>query len=107
MKSVLVFSMLIASTSALATTPDQMSSCALKSDLYASAAQMRDQNQSPQDAAKILGAYKGRYVSDADFKHIINTVYFDQQFANAGGMALKKQMLDLCLNGPRQYRPLD
>lgn len=67
---------------------------------------MRDQNQSPQDAAKILGAYKGQYVSETDFKHIINTVYFDQRFANAGGMALKKQMLDFCLNGPNRYEPL-
>ncbi|CAG4889483.1 hypothetical protein [Paraburkholderia gardini] len=85
---------------AFATTPDQMTTCSLKAELYASAAKMRDENQTPQDAAKFLGAYKGKYISADDFKNVINTVYFDDRFANAGGFALQKQMLDYCLNGP-------
>jgi hypothetical protein len=106
MKSVFAIAMLVASTSVFATTPDQMSSCALKSDLYREAAGMRDRGETPQDAAKFLGAYRSRFISAEDFKNIINTVYFDDRFANAGGFALKKQMLDYCLNGPKEYKPL-
>jgi len=106
MKTVFALLMLVASTSVFAVTQDDVSACALKADLYRGAADMRDHNQSPQDAAKFLGAYRSRFISDVDFKKIINTVYFDDRFANAGGFALKKQMLDYCLSGPKEYKPL-
>jgi hypothetical protein len=107
MKTLCFAALALFSASAFATTPDEMSACSIKSDLYAGAADMRDQNQSPQDAAKFLGAYRGRFISAEDFKNIINTVYFDDRFANAGGLPLKRQMLDECLNGPKQaYQPL-
>lgn len=68
---------------------------------------MRDHGMSPQDAAKVLGAYQGKYVPAEAFKATINTVYFDDRFRGAGGLPLKRQMLDECLNGPKQaFQPL-
>ena len=108
MKSVLAFAMLITSASVFATTPDEMTTCALKSDLYMSAASLRDQGMSPQSAREVLSSYKGKYISADTIKTAINTVYFDGGFQNAGGILLKRQILDVCLNGPGQrYKPLD
>jgi hypothetical protein len=98
---------LLLATAAQAATPSEMTTCSLKADLYASAAQMRDQGQPPQEAAKWLSSYKGAYISSEAFKNVINAVYFDERFAQAGGPLFKKQMLDECLNGPQAaWKPL-
>ncbi len=107
MKTALFVAAALISTQAFATTPDEMSACAIKSDLYAQAAQMRDRGMNPQDTAKVLAGFKGKYVSTESFKSVINTVYFDDRFRDAGGLPLKRQMLDVCLNGPRPaFQPL-
>lgn len=107
MKTVLFVVAALISAHAFATTPDEMSACSLKSDLYTQAAQMRDRGMNPQDTAKVLAGYKGKYVSPETFKGVINAVYFDDRFRDAGGLLLKRQMLDVCLNGPRPaFQPL-
>lgn len=85
-----------------------MTTCSLKSDLYVSAASLRDHGMAPQSAREVLSSYKGKYISADTIKTAINTVYFDGGFQNAGGTLLKRQVLDVCLNGPGQrYKPLD
>jgi hypothetical protein len=107
MKPLCFTALALLSASAFATTPDEMSACSIRSDLYESAADMRDHGMSPQETALVLGAYQGKYVSAEVFKATINAIYFDSRFRDAGGLPLKRQMLDVCLNGKKPaFQPL-
>ncbi|MDB5777617.1 MAG: hypothetical protein JWP38_3750 [Herbaspirillum sp.] len=95
---------LLAVFSGSASAQRDMHACALRSSMYESVATWRNSDVAPESALRFSVSYKEIPVEDR--KRIINIVYFDPAFENAGGEALRNQMLDLCLNGPKDWKPL-
>ncbi|WP_213766834.1 hypothetical protein [Caballeronia sp. dw_19] len=75
---------------------------------YKAAAEQRDSGMNPQQAfdedKSPDGSGLQNGVDDKTIKRIINQVYFDNDFADAGGTALSSQMYRACLR--KQYKPL-
>jgi hypothetical protein len=83
---------------------DKMCYCAYLGAFYETVAEHRDQGEPPQDFFKALGAHYAALFSEKRVKKIINQVYFDPGFVNAGGARLNYQMRDICLGNT--FRPL-
>lgn len=101
-KIILAVLLTVASLGANAT--GDMHICSLKSSVYEAAAAWRDSNVPPETAFKMAKQYKE--VEIEDLKKIINTVYFNPDFQRAGGYPLRQQIMDLCLNGPKNWKPV-
>ena len=81
--------------------------CLIKGTMYMQAAQFRDQRMEPEYALEMSQRIGGAdQVPITTQKEIINAIYFDAGFQQAGGIALRNQMYDLCLNGPTNFAPL-
>jgi hypothetical protein len=78
--------------------------CSLVGSVYETAASARDMKMPPEKALDMVSAYSE--VPLEGRKKIINEVYFDQGFVYAGGTPLRYQMMDLCMNGPKNWKPL-
>lgn len=89
-------------------------SCRAKGDIFRSAAELRDQGNSPEGAfPTVAGGWINKQIAPIpgitkDFvKNAINAVYFDPAFANAGGPRLAAQIENLCLSGGKpRFKPL-
>jgi hypothetical protein len=79
--------------------------CIFKANVFRGAAMYRDAKHSPEDAFENL---RGGFPSlDEKFiKTAINDIYFNRDFAYAGGQPLVEQVLDLCMHGPKNWKPL-
>jgi hypothetical protein len=84
---------------------DRSNYCIVLSNIYPMAATYRDHNMPPEKALENAQASE-KYVPLPTIKKAINQVYFDKDFTYAGGDALRNQVLDVCLHGPKNYRPL-
>lgn len=83
--------------------------CVAASSIYQASASFRDQGMSPQQAfqTQIVWIQNGT-VSDRQLKSIINDIYFDPRFENAGGKALHDQTLQICMNASDpNYKPFE
>ena len=80
--------------------------CLNAADLFRYAANSRDTGETPQQSLERSAPFKFA-VPDKVKKSIINTVYFDQNFARAGGEALHLQQMNYCMYGqPAPIQPL-
>lgn len=78
--------------------------CSLLGSVYETAAHARDTRNSPETALRMVAPYKDVPIEWR--KLAINQVYFDDRFAAAGGPALEMQVVQACMSGPTNYRPL-
>ncbi len=78
--------------------------CTYLGIFYTTLAGSRDQGESPQQWYKALGSYWEKLFPEKLVKKIINQVYFDPGFVNAGGEKLNYQMRDICLGNT--FKPL-
>lgn len=72
--------------------------------LYTDLAQARDIGESPQQWFQALGKHWEQLFPEKILKKIVNQVYFDPGFVNAGGEELNYQMRDTCLGNT--FKPL-
>jgi hypothetical protein len=80
--------------------------CILDSNVYLNAATFRDSGRGPEEALNSLKI--GNPVSRMPFiKAVINQVYFDSEFANLHGEYLRQSMVNTCINGAPQWKPLE
>ena len=105
MKKILAVLLIIVSVAAHA---DPELTCLWLGSTYKIAAKQRDLGMSPQEAfdndKSSDGSGSQNGVSDKIVKRIINQVYFDNDFADAGGQALADQIYKTCMR--TQYKPL-
>lgn len=81
--------------------------CYMKGHLYMQSALQRDSGGSPQKSFEWFTSDKSwDVVPLAEIKKAINQIYFDPAFAYAGGDALFNQVTDICMNGPKKWKPL-
>jgi hypothetical protein len=80
--------------------------CAAAGVVYQTAASMRDSGMSPQQALGALRPFEKNGVPEENLKKMINTVYFDPAFTNAGGEELRAQMTAFCANPNGGWKPL-
>lgn len=89
---------------------EKQSTCRMKGEIFQMAAYSRDHGMSPETALGMASSYlnSGRPELNKEFiKNAINLVYFDEEFINAGGIALKNQVAEYCINdGKPKYQPL-
>jgi hypothetical protein len=105
MKTIILAALLAgASFEASADEITKESRCSIISIIYQNAATARNLGRPPEIALDMASSFKEIPISER--KAIINRVYFEQSFAMAGGDALRWQMLDLCLYGPNNFKPL-
>jgi hypothetical protein len=59
------------------------------------------------DPMKTLEAVRSFQIPEKLTKEVINNIYFNPAFANAGGMALEMQVTQSCMYGPpKPFEPL-
>jgi hypothetical protein len=87
--------------------------CLLRATIYVQAAAFRDQGTDPKYAFEAVmnncdhdGIKSSCGVTAANAKSVINKVYFDSRFVNAGGEALKNQMITTCMHPEGVFQPL-
>ncbi|MCL2791111.1 MAG: hypothetical protein FWD79_10765 [Desulfobulbus sp.] len=84
--------------------------CRLIGELFASAAQMRDNGVEPQIAEQELTGQANNQTTGAPIERIretIELVYFDQEYNSIGGDALTQRVSDRCLSGRGPFsRPM-
>jgi hypothetical protein len=81
--------------------------CQLKGVAFKQAAEYRDSGRSPQTTLQLLKNLEPSGLSESFLKNTINLVYFDSQFADAGGQRLADQVAYLCTHpNPPSYMPL-
>ncbi len=102
MKTAILAALLAASFGAAA--EGDIHKCGLIGNIYATAARAKELGHNPEMALSMVSPYKEIPIEDR--KVIINTVYFDARFERAGGPALMHQMMNLCIYGPTNYKPL-
>lgn len=78
--------------------------CTYYGILYSTLAQARDIGEPPQDWFQALGKHWEQLFPEKLLKKIVNQVYFDPAFINAGGERLNYQMRDICLGNT--FKPL-
>lgn len=87
---------------------DQELTCLWEGATYKAAAAQRDRGMSPQEAfdedKSSDGSRMQNGLSDRVVRRIVNLVYFDPDFEDAGGQALADQVYSLCMR--RLYKPL-
>lgn len=101
MKKTIVFAALLMPICALAQqapyTPQQQDHCMKLGIAYRTVAQGRDSNWPPKTALNTITASSGWGISEEQGKQIVNQVYSDPAFVNAGGPALANQVYQACL----------
>jgi len=89
---------------------EKFTRCLHYGGLFSSASSFRNYGLPPAEALRSIrqsAANERREISVEVVKQAINTVYFDPDFAYAGGEALGSQMRNLCLrDGKPQFQPL-
>lgn len=86
----------------------EMAKCANLATIYRLSAQYRDSGISPQQSYQALLNWTRNGILDRDLRDIINTVYFDQDFENAGGQRLHNQIFNRCMGtDSTQFNPLN
>lgn len=81
--------------------------CLFKGDLFSWIAVIRNSGRSPQEAYNSSTRYLKEDIDESFLKNAINLVYFDPGFSYAGGDALKRQIMDLCMRDWKpKYQPL-
>lgn len=85
--------------------------CIATGQIFKSAAEARDQGYDPKTAFQIAGSLAANWKLpgiDAELvKKVVNLVYFDPAFSNAGGYRLQNQMEELCATGrDTGFKPL-
>lgn len=84
---------------------EHVKQCIFKANVFRGAAMYRDAEHSPEEAFENLR--RGFPSLDEKFiKTAINDIYFNRDFAYAGGQPLVEQVLDLCVHGPKNWKPL-
>lgn len=78
--------------------------CIFSANYYVIAARRRDSDLSPQSTFEVLDQQK--QIPGEAVKKIINQVYFDPRLRRAGGSPLFSQVMDLCMNGQKNWKPL-
>lgn len=104
MKKYLFATLFLGFLSSASFAQGDMHICSLRAAIYEASAGFRDHGQSPQDALDAAGPVTE--IPLVDKKNIINAVYFDPAFSNARGAELRRQAIDVCVNGVKQYKPL-
>jgi hypothetical protein len=84
---------------------DRLTNCIYQGSTYEIAARLRDADMDPKEVLERI-KYAYPVLTDSFIKTAINNVYFDKDFAYAGGQALAEQMQNLCMYGPKHYKPL-
>lgn len=80
--------------------------CITQGSAYRQAAALRDRGNSPQTALTVMRSYEQSGMSGDSVKAIINRVYFDGRYTNAGGPELANQIADECLYPEGKFKPL-
>lgn len=109
MKSALVLAALLMPLSAMAQTlpsQDQQDQCMKIGLAYRMAATGRDSNWPPTLALKTITSSSVSGITQEQGKRIVNQVYFDPAFVNAGGQVLANQIYTACLHPNGRYQPL-
>ena len=91
---------------ALQTGKDQPEHCRLIGELFATAAQMRDNGAEPQIAEQELSWRMSSQTPGITIERIRETVelvYFDQEYSSIGGESLIQRVSDRCLSGRGPY----
>jgi hypothetical protein len=78
-------------------TPQQQDHCMKLGQAFQMVANGRDSNWPPQTALHTITASPAMGISESEGKKIINLVYADPAFVNAGGSALANQVYQGCL----------
>lgn len=84
--------------------------CKMEGEIFENIARTRDRGAPPDVAYKntsgyLRSGYQG--IDDEFLKNAINTVYFDPEFADAGGPLFRRRMTDRCLDNAKQkFQPL-
>lgn len=95
---------LLALGSVGAMAQDEIHHCGLIGNIYETAAYARKLGHDPEMALSMVSPYQEIPIEDR--KRIVNSVYFEPAFERAGGTALQRQMMDLCMYGPKKFKPL-
>lgn len=109
MKKMLTFLLLLMPCAVLAQqapTDEQKDHCMKIGLAYQMAATGRDSNWPPELALKTITASAAAGISQEQGKRIVNQVYFDPGFVNAGGRALANHIYSACLYPHGYYKPL-
>lgn len=78
-------------------TPQQQDHCMKLGTAFQMVANGRDSNWPPQTALNTITASSAMGISVEQGKQIVNLVYSDPAFVNAGGPALANQIYQACL----------
>jgi hypothetical protein len=101
MKNLLISIAVLTSCAAFAQepsyTPQQQDHCMKVAQAFQMVATGRDSNWPPATALHTITASPAAGISDAEGKRIVNLVYADPDFVNAGGPALANQIYQACL----------
>lgn len=101
MKKTLAFAVLLMPLWAVAQqapyTPQQQDHCMKLGGAFRMVADGRDSNWPPQTALNTITASPATGISVEQGKQIVNLVYSDPAFVDAGGLALANQIYQSCL----------
>lgn len=100
----IILAALLGSISSIAYAEADIGKCMTFGSVYESVAGIRDMGIPPEKSLEMIDGYST--VPLEAKKKIINEVYFDNRFAYSGGHALRNQIIDLCANGPKNWKPL-
>lgn len=102
--------MVLVSFSASAAPIDTVT-CKIEGEIFENIARARDRGVAPDTAYKNVSGYlRSGYegINEEFLKNAVNTIYFDPEFADAGGPLFRRRMTDRCINNAKQkFQPLE
>ncbi|MBV6273063.1 hypothetical protein KVP09_09060 [Alcaligenaceae bacterium CGII-47] len=97
-------------TFSVSAAPIDTVTCRMEGEIFENIARARDRGMAPDAAYKNVSGYlRSGYegINEAFLKGAVNMIYFDPEFAQAGGPLFRRRMTERCIENARQkFQPL-